>query len=78
MADAHVAQLSEHVPGVKNVAYQPIILPQEELRTGAGHHSSGILATMLKHSQSVKKRLADQILRHDADDTAHIFSYILG
>src|SRR5690554_671253 len=57
MANTHVTRQTTHVPGVKHIPHQPVILPEIESVVLKGHNSRRILATVLKNGQRIVKQL---------------------
>ena len=71
MADADVADQLFNVMLLEDVLHQAVVLAQVQPHTIAGHHPSGVLATMLQHGQGVVDLLIDRISANQADDSAH-------
>jgi hypothetical protein len=71
MADAHIAQQPQHVPGMEHVAHQTVVLAQIQALLVAGHDAGGILSAMLQDGQAVVQGLIDPFTRHDTDDSTH-------
>ncbi|MNM92005.1 hypothetical protein D3C81_1043230 [compost metagenome] len=71
MADADVADQALHVPGVEHVAYQAVVLAQEQPPLVTGYNAGSILAAMLKDGKRVVQRLIDVRLTDDTNDATH-------
>ena len=71
MADADVAHQLFDVMLFEDVLHQAVVLAQVQPHAIAGHHPSGVLATMLQYGQGVVNLLIDRISANQADDSAH-------
>ena len=72
MTDADVASQPDHVPGMKHVAYQAVVLAQIQTAfVVAGHDPGGVLATVLQYRQGIIDGLVDRFTGNDPDNAAH-------
>jgi hypothetical protein len=71
VADAHVSRQPQHVPLLKYVSDQSVVLALMELVTVAGDDPRGVLTAVLEHRQGVVQRLIYVGLSNEADNAAH-------
>ncbi|GAA0569463.1 hypothetical protein GCM10008997_17790 [Halomonas salifodinae] len=71
MTDAQVALEARHMAGMEDVPHQAVALAQQEAALMPGHHTGGILPSVLEDRQGIIERLIDCLIGHKAHDTAH-------
>jgi hypothetical protein len=59
MPYADITHQPAHMPGMENIPDQPVILAKKETVILKSHNTRRILATVLKNSQCIVKKLVD-------------------
>ena len=76
MADAHVALEPEHVLLLKHILHQPVILALAKYAVVIGHDAGGVLPPVLQHDQRVIDSLVYWLITDNADNPAHVCSFL--
>jgi hypothetical protein len=76
MADTDIAGQLQHMPLVKNVAYQPVALALVNLYIIPGYDACRVLTAMLHDGQGIVQRLVYRLLANDSYNAAHNCSVI--
>jgi hypothetical protein len=71
VSDTHLTYQTLHVTLMEHIAYQTIILAQEESPLIAGYNAGGVLAAMLQDGQGIIERLIDVRFAHYANNATH-------
>src|SRR5690606_10085088 len=76
MPDAHVTHQPAHMASMENIPHQSIVFTQKESVVLEGNNTRRILATVLKNSQCIIKKLIDVGSTDDTDNAAHGWIYL--
>ena len=72
VADSHVARQLEHMPPLKDVANEAILLAHVYAPVLGGYDPGSVLATVLQDGQGIIDGLVDRALGNDSDDSTHL------
>ncbi len=71
MTDTHVALELHHVPSLKHVPDETVVLAQVDAMAIAGDHAGRVLTAMLNDRQAVVDGLVDRPVAQDSNYSAH-------